>query len=165
MTCHADSNQQARRLWYMCHQKLHLICQYATVAQNEIFPQAGYVRRVEQRHVGLLWRAAAFAVITGAAGRNNVHPGVDAFLRKRDDVLSGQIFFMKMRATVGTHIAITSEQFDVGQPWLQIKRVDVGHTLGADDAIDIDYGLVARDGVVAAMKGGHLRAHLPTHLV
>ena len=47
----------------MCHQKLHLIGQDSAVAQNEIFPEAGHIRGIEQGHVGLLRRAAAFAVI------------------------------------------------------------------------------------------------------
>ena len=47
----------------MCHQKSHLIGQDSAVSQNEIFPEAGHIRGIEQGHVGLLRRAAAFAVI------------------------------------------------------------------------------------------------------
>lgn len=149
----------------MRHQKLHLICQYPAIAQNEVFPQTGDVRRVEQWHFRLLGGAATFTVVAGTAGCDNVHPGVDALLRKRNDVLTGQVFFIKMLATVGTHIAVAGEQFDIGQPGFQIEWVDARHALGADDAVDMNDRLVARDGVVAAVKGGHLRAHLPTHLI
>jgi len=47
----------------MCHQKLHLIGQDSAVSQNEIFPQAGYVRGEEQWHACLLRCSAAFAVV------------------------------------------------------------------------------------------------------
>ena len=47
----------------MCHQKLHLIGQDSAVSQNEIFPEAGHIRGVKQRHACLLGRATAFAVI------------------------------------------------------------------------------------------------------
>ena len=75
------------------HQKIHLIHQYAAVAQDEIFPQAGNVRRIEQRHMRLLGRAIALAVVATAAGGDDVHPAVEAALRQGNDVLTSQIFF------------------------------------------------------------------------
>ena len=66
----------------MRHQKLHLIGQDTAVAQDEVFPQAGHVGGVEQRHMGLLGRAAALAVVAGAAGGDDVHPVVAAVLRE-----------------------------------------------------------------------------------
>lgn len=149
----------------MRHQKLHLVRQDAAVAQNEVFPQAGHIRRVEQGHVGLLGRAAALAVVAGAAGRDHIHPGVDAVLRKRDDVFAREVFLVEMVAAVGADVAVAHEQLAVGQPRFQVEGVDIGHALGADDAVDVDDGLVAGDGVVAAMESRHPRTHLPAHFI
>ena len=72
----------------MGHQKLHLVGQDAAVAQDEVFPQAGDIRRKEQRHVRLLGRAVTFAVVAGTAGGDHVHPVVHAVLSEGDDVLA-----------------------------------------------------------------------------
>jgi hypothetical protein len=40
---------------------------------------------------GLLGRAAALAVVAGAAGRDHVHPVVLAVLGEGDDVLAGEL--------------------------------------------------------------------------
>ena len=149
----------------MRHQKLHLIRQYTAIAQDEIFPQAWHVRGVKQRHTGLLGRAAAFAVVAGAAGRDHIHPCVDALLGKRNDVFTRQVLFIKMLAAVGAHIPVAREQFDVGQARFEFKWVDFRHTLGPDDAVNSHDGLLARDRVVAAVKGDHASAHFPAHLV
>ena len=149
----------------MRHQKLHLVRQNAAVAQNEVFPQAGHIGRVQQRHAGLFRRTAAFAMVAGAAGGDHVHPGVDAFLRKWNDVFAGQVFFMKMLATVRAYIAVAYKQLAIGQAGLEFKRVDFGHTLGANDAVDGDDGLVASNSVVTTMKSCHTCTHLPAHLL
>ena len=149
----------------MRHQELHLVRQNPAVAQNKVFPQAGNIRRVKQRHVGLLWRATTFAVVAGSAGRDDVHPSVDPLLRKWHDVLPRQILFIKMLAAVGANVAVARKQFEVGQPWLEVKRVDLWQAFGANDAVDMNDRLLARDGVVPTMEGRHLRTCLPTHLV
>jgi hypothetical protein len=142
------------------HQEFHLIGQDAAVAQDEVLPQAGHIGRIQQRHVGLLGRAAAaLAVVAGPAGGDHVHPVVLPVLRKRDDVFAREVFFVEMAAAVGADIAVAGEQLAVGQAGLEVKRVDVGHALGADDAVDRDHRLLARDGVVAAVEHRHLAAH------
>jgi hypothetical protein len=165
MTYHADSSQQPRGLGYVRHQELHLVRQNAAVAQNEVFPQAGHIRRVQQRHVGLLGRAAAFAVVAGATGGHHIHPGINAILRKRNDVLTRQVFFVKVITAVGAEIAVAREQLAIGKPWLHIKRADIGHALGADDAVDRDDGLLAREDVMATVKRDNARPHLPAHFI
>jgi len=93
----------------MRHQKLHLVRQNAAVAQDEVLPQAGDVRRIEQRHIRLLGCAVAFPMITRAAGGDYVHPVVHAVLGKGDDVLAGQVRFMESAATVGAKIAVSDK--------------------------------------------------------
>ena len=63
----AALRQKTRGLGDVGHQKIHLIGQDASVAQDEILPQAGHVGGVEQRHVGLLGCARTLAVVAGAA--------------------------------------------------------------------------------------------------
>ena len=69
-------------------QKLHLVGQDAPIAKDEVFPQAGHVGGVKQRHVRLLGGAVAFAVVAGAAGGNHIHPVVHPVLGKGDDVFA-----------------------------------------------------------------------------
>ena len=73
----------------MRHQKLHLVGQNAAVAQNEVFPQARHVRREQERHMGLLGRAVAFAVVAGTAGGDHIHPAIHTILGERNDVFAG----------------------------------------------------------------------------
>ena len=112
---HPESLQQTRRTRHVCDQKFHLVHQNAAVAQNEVFPQTGNVRRVQQRHICLLWGAVALAVVAGFAGGVYVHPGVDTVLGKGNDVLAGEIVFMQLLAALGTHIAVARNQFAVCQ--------------------------------------------------
>ena len=70
---------------------------------------------------------------------------------------------MKMVAAISADVAVANKQLAVGQTGSQIKRVDVGHASGADDAIDPDDRLLAGDGVVAAAKNGDFRPRLPAH--
>ena len=115
MTIEAELGQESRRLWHVRHQKLHLIRQDSSVTQNEVFPEAGHIGRVQKRHVGLLGRAVTFAVVTGAASGHHVHPGVNALLCEGDDVLAGQIVLMKVVAAISANIAVPNEQLGVGQ--------------------------------------------------
>ena len=147
----------------MGHQKLHLVGQDTPVAQDEVFPQAWYIGCIQQRHVGLLRRAVALAMVAWPAGGDHVHPAVDAVLGKRDDVLAGQALFMEQAATVGADVAVAREQLGVGQAGLEAERVDVGNTLGADDAVDGDHRLLAGARIVAAAKYRHFAARLPSH--
>jgi hypothetical protein len=149
----------------MRHQEFHLIGQNPAVAQNEIFPQAGHVGRVKQRHMRLLGRAGGFAVVAAFAGGDDVHPIVLAFERVRNDVFAGEFVFMKMPTAVGADVAVAHEEFAVGEARAQVKGVDAGHAFGADDRADVNDALLAGDGVVPAAKRGYALTHLPTHLI
>ena len=148
----------------MRHQKFHLVGQNAAVAQNKVFPQGGRVRRVQQRHAGLLGRAVGFAVVTGFASGDHVHPSVLAVLAEGDDVFSGQIGFVEIVAAVCAQVAVAGEEFAVGQSRLQIEGVDARHAFGADDAVDDDFGLNAGDSVVAASVNRDFGSGFPAHL-
>ena len=86
----------------------------------------------------LLGGAVAFAVVAGAAGGNHIHPVVHPVLGKGDDVFAGEVRLVKMAAAIGAYIAVAHEQLAIGQPWAQIKGVDIGHATGADDAVYAD---------------------------
>ena len=113
----------------------------------------------------LLRRAIGFAVVARLAGRNYIHPSVDTALAIWNDVLTRKVFFVKMVAAVGADIAVAGKQFPVGQSWAQFKGVDIGHAFGANDAVDGDDGLLACDGVVAAMKYRDFAARFPAHFL
>ena len=147
----------------MSHQKLHLIRQNATVAQNEVLPKAGFVGRIKEGHLRLFRRAMALTVVAGAACGHHVHPSINAILSKRHYVLAGKVFFVEMTTAVGADIAVTGKQLAIGQARAQIKGIDVGHAPGANNAVDPDDGLKARYGVVSAMEHSHLAAGFPTH--
>ena len=138
-----------------------MIRQNTAISQDKVFPQTGHVRCVEQGHIGLLWRAAAFTVVASAAGGDDVHPSVDAVLSEGDDVFACQFLFMKMIAAIRTDVTVSGEEFAIGQPRLHLKRVDLGHTTGADDAVHGDDGLHARDGIVPTVVNSHLPTRLP----
>ena len=104
-------------------------------------------------------------MIAGAARGDNVHPGVDALLRKGHDMLTGQIFFMKMHTAVGAYIAVSRKQLDIGQTRLQVKRVDIGYPLGANNAVDGNDGLITCDRIVPAVKGCNMGTHFPAHFI
>ena len=72
---------------------------------------------------------------------------------------------MKSLAAISTHIAIANKQFAIGQARAKFERVDAMNTAGANDAVDLDDGLLARDGVVATMKNGNFLARLPTYIL
>ena len=97
----------------MRHQKLHLIRQYPTISKNKVFPQTRDVRRVKQRHMGLFWCPVAFSVVARSACCHDIHPRIDALLRKWNDVFTRQIGFMEMVAAVSTYIAVADEQFSI----------------------------------------------------
>jgi hypothetical protein len=140
------------------HQELHLVRQDAAVAQDEVFPQAGHVRRVQQRHVRLLGRAAALAVVAGAAGRHHVHPVVLAVLGERDDVLAGELVLVEVAAAVGADVAVAREQLAVGEPGLESNGLMFGTPLVPMMLLTVMMRLLAGDGVVAATEHGDLRA-------
>ena len=70
-----------------------------------------------------------------------------------------------MVAAVSADVAVAAEKLVVGQTRFQIKRVDVGHAFRADDAVDRDDRLLARDGIGAAVKHRHLAARFPAYFV
>lgn len=78
----------ARTPGHVQQQKLHLIGQDPPVAQDEVFPEAGYIGCIEQRHARLLRCAGTLAVIAGAAGRHQVHPLVASPCGDGHDVLA-----------------------------------------------------------------------------
>ena len=149
----------------MRHQELHLVRQDTAVAQNEVFPQARHIGRVEQRHMRLLGRAAALAVVAGAASRDHVHPGVYAVLGKGNNVFTRQIALVEMAAAVSADIAVANKELAVGQARAQIERVDVGHATGADDAVDVNDGLQPGARVVSAVEHRDFAADFPAHFV
>jgi hypothetical protein len=145
----------------MRHQKLHLVDQNSPVSQNKVFPQAGDVGRVQKWHVGLFRRAGRFAVVATFAGGDDIHPVVLALQSVGNDVLTGQFIFMKVAAAVGADVTVAYKQLAVGQAWTQIKRVDAGHTFGANDGADVNNALLTGDGVVATAKGRPKRSGSP----
>ncbi len=147
------------------HEEFHLVGQNAPIAQYEVFPQAGHVGGIKQGHAGLLRRAVGFAGVAGTAGGDDVHPMVMSVLAKRHNVFSGEFAFVEMVAAISAQVAVAGKQLGIGQPRAQIEGVDVGHALGADDAVDLDDGLLSGDGVVPAMKNGDLCPGLPAHLL
>ena len=94
-------------------------------------------------------------MIAGTARRDHVHPVVDPVLRKRNNVLTGQVLLMEMVTTVSADVAVTGEELAIGQARFEIEGIDVGHTARANNAVDRDDGLLTGDGVVPAMKHGN----------
>jgi hypothetical protein len=72
---------------------------------------------------------------------------------------------MELFTAVSADTAITAEQLVVRQTWFKVKRVDTGHALGANDAVDRDDRLFAGERIVATMKHGNLRAYFPPHFL
>lgn len=149
----------------MCSQELHLIGQNATIAQDKVFPQRGHIRGVQKRHARLLGGATAFSVVARPASGHHIHPSIHPLLRKGNDVLSGQVQLTEQATAIGTDVSVSGKEFAVGQPRLQRKGADVGHTTGADDAVDLDDGLKTRSSVVSASKDRNLCARLPSHIM
>ncbi len=152
----------------MRHQKFHLIGQNSAVAQNKIFPQAGHIGCVEQRHMRLLWRAGGLAVVAVFASGDDIHPTIHTALGIRDDVFAGELVFPVAAAidtAVSANVAVTHEEFAIGEAGAQIEGVDAGHAFGADDGRNVDDALLTGDRVVPAAKCGHALAHFPTHLI
>jgi hypothetical protein len=148
----------------MRHQKLHLIGKNTPIAQYEVFPQTGHVRRIQQGHMRLLGRTAAFAMVAGTACGNHVHPVIDTVLRERNNVFARQAFFMKVFAAISTNITIAGKQLAIGQAGLQVEWIDIRDTLGADDAVDRNNGLLAGYGIVPAMEHRDFATRFPSHL-
>jgi hypothetical protein len=71
---------------------------------------------------------------------------------------------MKPLAAISTHIAIANKQFTVGQARAQFERIDAVNTSGANDAVDLDDGLLARDGIVAAAKNSNFLTCFPADI-
>ena len=107
----------------------------------------------------------ALAVVARTAGGDDIHPFVNAVLGERDDVFTGQVVLVKLPTAVCAQIAVARKQFAIGQARAQAEWADVGHALGADDAVDSDDRLLAGACVEAAMKHGNLRAHFPAHFL
>lgn len=149
----------------MGDQKLHLVRQNPPVAQDEVFPEAGYIGRVEQGHARLFRRAGALAVVAGTAGSHQIHPVMAAACGDGHDVFAREVVFVEDPAAVGTDAAVACEQLAVGQARLQAVRIDGGRTARADDAVDVDDRLAARDGIVATAETGDFPAGLPAHIV
>ena len=79
-------------------------------------------------------------------------------------MFAGQVFLLKMAATVSTEVAITRKQFAIGQPRSHLEWIDAWHPPRTDNAIDADDGLFAGNGVVTTAKDRDLAARLPAHL-
>jgi len=90
---------------------------------------------------------------------------VRALLSKWNDVLAGQLGFVKLIPAVCTKILISGKEFAVGEAWFELKRVDLWNPFCTNNAVDDYGGLDARYGVVSAPEHGDLRACLPTYLL
>ena len=122
----------------MGHEKLHLVGQNAAVSQDEILPQRGRVRGVEQRHARLLGGSGTFAVIAGTAGRDQIHPAVLPAGAHGDNVLASEITLVELPPAIGADTAVTRKELAICQPRQQFVRVDIRHALGADDGVDVN---------------------------
>ncbi|MNG16618.1 hypothetical protein D3C84_1005490 [compost metagenome] len=80
-------------------------------------------------------------------------------------MLAREFVFVEMAAAVGADVAVAREQLAVGQARTLREGIDARHALGADDAVDRDLRLLARDRVMAATEHGHLCAHFPADFV
>lgn len=154
---------QPRTLGQVGHQKLHLVSQDAPVSQDEIFPEAGYVRGKKERHACLLRRAVTLAMVARTAGSHHIHPDIPALLAQRDDVLTGEINLCEMVAAISADIPVSGKQLAVAQARAQIERVDVRYATRADDAVDRDDRLFTGDGIVTTVENSHSCPRFPAH--
>ena len=97
-----------------------------------------------QAHARFGGGAAGFAVVAGAAGGDEVFPGVAAAARAGDDVVEGEVGFAQAAVLAG--VAVAGEDFAAGE---------AHHGPGAAD--EVDHADHAGDGEVgghAAQEGG-----------
>ena len=66
-------------------------------------------RLAEQHHIGFFGRAAAFAVVAIAAGRDHIIPGGQPAARARQHVVDGQLPAARLGAAVLACFAVTSQ--------------------------------------------------------
>ena len=149
----------------MGRQEFHLIGQDSAISQNEVLPQRGHIRSVQQGHFGLFGCATAFSQVARAACGHHIHPGVDPLLGEWNDVLPCQFETRKQAATISAHVPVSCKEFAVVQPRSKRKGTDVWDASCADDAVDLDDGLKACQGVVPPAKNSNLRARLPANIV
>ena len=71
---------------------------------------------------------------------------------------------MKSLAAISTHIAISNEQFAIGQAGAEFERIDAMNAAGANDAVDLDDGLLSRDGIVATVKNSNFLTRFPADI-
>ena len=79
-------------------------------------------------------------------------------------MLAGEFCFMKSLAAISTHVAIANEQFAVGQAGPEFERIDAMNAAGANDAVDLDDGLLSRDGIVTTVKNSNFLARFPADI-
>ena len=80
-------------------------------------------------------------------------------------MFTGKFFFIEVCTAVGADIAVTGKELAVGKPRLHVEGVDIGHALGANDAVDRNHRLDPGHRVMTAVKRGHKRAHFPANLI
>ena len=114
--------------------------------------------------MGLLRGAVALSVVTGPTGRDDIHPCVQALLRKRNNVLASELTLVKIAAAVRANVSVAHEEFAIGQARAQVEWVDVRHSPRANDAVDTNHRLLTGDGVVTPSKNCDLATGFPAHL-
>ena len=72
---------------------------------------------------------------------------------------------MKSLAAIGADVAIARKQFAIRQARSKFKGIDAMNSSGANDAIDFDDRLLARDGIVATMKNGNFLTRFPAYIL
>lgn len=134
--------------------EIHLISQNAAIGEDQVFRLVGYIRCVEQEHMGLLWRSPTFALVATAACGDHIHPGVRATLGYGHDVVPGQAAKGQVDAAIGADLAIPVEEFAVGKRGgLDQGTGRKGFAPDGDNAVGTDFGALTGFAADAAMHG------------
>lgn len=70
-------------------EKIHLVSQYMTVFQVEVFEAIGNIGHPQKRHIGLFRCPVSLAVIAGEAGTDRILPDMAAAATGWEDVING----------------------------------------------------------------------------
>src|SRR6185312_9098319 len=154
----------ARIRRHMLSQELHLVDEDAAVGEDQELGAVRDVGCVQQLHVRLFGRAAAFLLVARAAGGHHVHPRVAAPARHREDVVAGELERREMAAAERADEAVAVEELAVVERRDLVESLD-GERLAADgdDRVGGDAG--AFPGALAAAPEDRERlvADLPGH--
>ena len=98
-------------------QELHLVGEYSAPFQINVFCMGRHERDGQELHAGLLRCAVGLEVIAAFAGGDHVVPGVLAADTAWADMITRQIAFVKVIATIQAQVVVALEQRIVGQRW------------------------------------------------